>query len=88
MRGVILFDVKRLIIFAGRNVRLQCCDCEEYLEKLREVRYQPWYIYLTTLPRYSLAAAVTLTASLLAVIFIVIIATTRSVSYWKIGICC
>ena len=54
-------------------------DCEQYLEKLLEVRYQPWYIYLTTLPRYSLAAAVTLTASLLAVIFIVIIATTRSV---------
>ena len=56
-------------------------DCEQYLEKLREVRYQPWYIYLTTLPRYSLAAAVTLTASLLAVIFIVIIATTRSVIF-------
>ena len=47
--------------------------------QLREVRYQPWYIYLTTLPRYSLATAVTLTASVLALIFIVIICTTRSV---------
>ena len=48
-----------------------------YLEKLREVRYQPWYIYLTNLPRYSLATAVTIIASVLAVIFIVIISTTR-----------
>jgi len=47
-------------------------------EKLREFRYQPWYIYLTTLPKYTLATAVTITASVLAVIFIVIISTARS----------
>jgi len=50
-------------------------------DKLREVKYQPWYIYLTSLPRNVLILSATITVSTLALILIIVIATRSAHDY-------
>ena len=50
-------------------------------EALLEVRYQPWYLYLTSLPKYKLVAGAAVTVTSLSLVLIIIVCSNRTGQY-------
>ena len=50
-------------------------------EALLEVRYQPWYLYLTSLPKYKLVAGAAVTVTSLSLVLIIIVCSNRAGQY-------